>query len=162
MSARTTTRPPAPLTEKAMSDSLLLIHGCPVFLGTVRSHHWLWTRSWRSKASLSNVAWSSPLPLLRLRAGKKPCSLLQEADRGRKDGIHGPRTPLASRRQWHRPLCQRLTEKPTSYSPHCVSEALSQFPLPEQGSPFSLSWEHQSKSCKIKNNTTNNKRPVCP
>lgn len=158
MSARTTTRPPAPLTEKGMQTPFL-IHGCPVFLGTVRSHRWLWTRSWTSRASLSSVAWSSSLPLLRLRAGKKPGSLLREADRGRKDGIHGPCTPLASRRQWHRPFCQWLAEKPTSHSPHRVPEALSQFPLSGQGSPFSLSWEHQSKSCKIKNN---NKRPVCP
>lgn len=141
-----------------MSDSLLLIHGCPVFLGTVRSHRWLWTQSWRSRASLSSVAWSCPLLLLRLQAEKWPCSLLQEADRGRKDGIHGPRTPLASRRQRHRHLCQWLAEKPTSHSPHHVPDASPSSHSQDKALHFLSPGNIRARVAKLKKK----KSPACP
>lgn len=97
----------------------------------------------------------SPYPFsLRLLAGKKAAAKGRQRQASR--GVHTlylP-SPLVSIKEAEASSSQRSP----LHTLFCVPDTLSQFPLPEQGSPSFLCCKHQSKVAKFKKNK---KHPKC-
>lgn len=107
----------------ATLGSLLLVHGCMVFLVTDLEPSLALASALRSRALPQQHGLIPPShPFLPRLLAKEEACCKRQTEAGKQRGSHAIPTPSASRRQ--RP-CQRLAEKLTSYFPHHVPDALS-------------------------------------